>query len=405
MADAAVEAGLPVETRLQVPVRLYPGDHAGLNGNARHAASDAADADVALTARGAGVEVEASPVVRLPGGGQAAFDLDVAPVEPGRVEVVAAARTSAGSDSIGSRIEVASSQVPGKRVQAGWLVPGGIVLDAPRLPTGATDARLQVELNRGAAGFVDRWTHDLRDYPHRCWEQILSRAVGAALALERHDDAWPAAQAQAAVDEALRNAAVFQDENGGFQFFTEALTANRFGNAPPPQVALTAYSVQALELLQRLGHPVSDGVLERARSALRDALREKAGTAALPFAASAIEAEGTTRDALWSRWPALDLPQRLATAEALARAGDTRTDEALRRLVATGVQRGARRMLPDNTQWSRWMASSLREQCRLIGLLGTRPQFADARRAFVAGSAISTREGSRPPTRRARRTA
>lgn len=390
-AEAAIEAGLPVEARLQGPVRVYPGDRTRLVGTVRQTGDAPGRAEVALLAAGAGLREETATTLELAARGQAPFTLALAPQATGVIDTTAAVRMPQGGDGVGGRVEVASPLVEGRRVQAGFVDGDGVALDVPALPAGSHEPHLHVELLRGATGVVERWTRDLRDYRHRCWEQILSRAIGAALALERGDAQWP--DARAAVAEALDNAAVFQDEDGGFHFFADSTATTRSGE-PRREVALTAWSLQALERLQALGHGVPADVLDDARRFLRaQRIAPAQGDEAIAeaaFAATAVDAPTATRDVLWSRWEGLALPVRVATTRALERTQDPRAAQAWSRLLADAPRRGARRVLRAPAArdgwnaWTRWMASPLREQCTLVDL-ASRFAPGDTRRELIAG--------------------
>ncbi|MDQ3510155.1 MAG: MG2 domain-containing protein, partial [Pseudomonadota bacterium] len=65
MVEATIESGLPVEARLQAPVRIYPGDRARLIGNARQTANSASTVEVALQVSGAGADAEVARTVEL----------------------------------------------------------------------------------------------------------------------------------------------------------------------------------------------------------------------------------------------------------------------------------------------------------------------------------------------------
>lgn len=383
VADVAIESGLPLEARLQAPVRLYPGDRATLLGNARLAAGASA-IDTVLQASGAGVHANATRRLALTQGGQGAFALDVAPTIPGTIDVLAGTRANVGGDAVAGRIDVASPYVEGRRVQAGLIGDEGIELKVPAAPVGATATTLGVQLQRGTAGLVERWTHDLRDYPHRCWEQMLSRAIGAAQALARHDDAWP--DGRAVIEEALRNAPVFQDEQGGFHYFVESVeTANIDQDLDGP-VVLTAWTVRGLKHLRALGYAVPARVLDDARAFLQRTRTVRDGNEVdLALAAASAPASGATLDALWSRWARLAVPGRVALARALQRAHDARADEAWTRLLVDAPRRGLRRAIAaEDDAWTRWMGSDLREQCGLVELAALRGDV-PTRRELVAG--------------------
>lgn len=385
LAEAAIEVGLSVEVRLQAPVRLYPGDRSRLAVNVRQTAEHAAEASAGLQVAGgdggdAGLDYDTR--LSLAARGQNSFGAEIAPQRTGTLLATASAQTDAGRDAVAAPIDVASPTIQASKVQAGWLGANPLTLDLPALPAGAEDARLQVSLLRGGAGLVQQWTQDLRDYQHRCWEQILSRAVAAALAIERGaTQDWP--DAPAAVKEAIDNASVFQEQDGSFRYFAEPSAFEDISlEDPKPQVALTAYAAQAFDLLRGLGHPVGKQVEEKTQEFLEDYSPdgdEPADRDQMAFAiASSGAAASEELDDLWEHWSELSLPGRIAGAEALARKSHASAGAAVARLLETAPARGEARVLAATQGADRWMGSRMREQCALIGLLRDYPQLADA---------------------------
>jgi uncharacterized protein YfaS (alpha-2-macroglobulin family) len=420
VAEATQAAGLPIEARLQAPVRIYPGDTAVVAANVRRAEASNRPIEASLDADGAGVHDGSHRAMVIDGAGQSSLALAIAPRQVGQVAIVAAAATAREEerDAVATAMEVASPKLPARLVQAGWIGDAGVQVPMPALPAGATDAGLRVTLMRGGAGLVDGWTHDLQAYPHRCWEQILSRAVAAALALERHDASWP--DAAAVVREALDNAAVFQDSAGDFRYFVPSLASDwHYVDYEKREYGLTAYSVRALELLRALGHDVDPAVIERARDFLERRVgnaaldkeasaasgaeavkRDQAGQAAdtLALALGGLDATGKAKgrsdappplDQAWTAWERQSLPARIATTRALLRANHPAAGTAVERLLAQAPRQGeSRHFTDDDARSLRWMGSDLQEQCAVIGLLGEFPA-ADpggtARRQLLAG--------------------
>ena len=397
MADAALETGLPLEVRLQAPVRLYPGDHARIAANLRQVGDTEAQAQARFDIAGAGAPLQQDATILLPARGEGSVAMRLSPTEPGAWLVTAAAQTAAGRDAVAAPIEIASPTIEGRKLQAGWLDGTPLLLDLPSLPPGASAGRVELSLQRGASGLVDTWTQDLRDYPHRCWEQILSRAVAAALALERGDDQWP--DAKAVVKEALDNAAVFQDDAGGFRYF--AAQSEGYDGGSKANVALTAYTLRAFALLGELGHPVDAGIVQSAndylesnstirarndRDSADSAMEAQAIDAA--FAASAAkEVESKALDLLWQGWSKLPLPAQLAAARAFASHAHAAAGPALRALLEKATVHGLARTLAMGPGDDAWMGSDMQEQCSLIELLREYPALADPamRRSLVRG--------------------
>jgi uncharacterized protein YfaS (alpha-2-macroglobulin family) len=430
-ADAALEVGLPVEVRLQVPVRLYPGDRARLAAHLRQAGDSALPVQARIAIQGEGVtQTEAGEhALTLAARSQAGIATTIEPTQVGSVQVVASVEAATGRDAIAAPIDVVSPLVAARRVQAGWLDDAPVALDVPTLPADARDPHLVVEVSRGGTGLVERWTRDLHAYPHRCWEQILSRAVGAALAVERGDTAtWP--DAAATVQEALDNAAVFQGEEGDMRYFAEEAGMDDGGFGTRGQVALTAYTLQAFAWLRQRGYAVPEQVEEDAREFLRDqplpspedatprrlieppadadaetqarfaaaAAADAADAAAragdeaaaraqgiepgdrndVALAAAAVRTDRASLDNLWVSWDSLALPTRISGLRALADARHTAAPDALASVLARFPARGLARRLDRDDGWARWMGSRMREQCALIGVLNDHPALADA---------------------------
>lgn len=389
MAEATLETGLPLEVRLQAPVRIYPGDAARVAANLRQSGDGELRVEGRMVADGLGPPASTVESMVLPPRGQAAFAMGLAPAETGRLSVTASAEGGGERDAVAAVVEVASPVIEARRLQAGWLQAGGAVLDVPALPPGAADPRLQLRLHRGVDALVTPWTRDLREYPHRCWEQVLSRAVAAALAIERDDVAdWP--DAPAVVQEALDNAAVFQDAEGGFRFFAGTPAHGHGGQAS--RVTLAAYTVRVFGLLRELGYGVPTQVDASARRFLQ--AQRHLGTdvpdrADLIAFAAAAHPEAVPVDAAWAAWESLSLPARIAATRALAATGQPAAAEGVARLLASAPERGGARVLalPGTQARDPWMSSRLREQCALVELLGEHPRLAAAgvRSSLVAG--------------------
>jgi uncharacterized protein YfaS (alpha-2-macroglobulin family) len=380
-AEATLEAGLPVEARLQSPVRVYPGDRTRVAVNVRHVADHPATADAFLrVATDAGVDPHQARLYLAPQG-QSSFGVTLAPERPGAWELTAGAVTGDGRDAIALPLEVASPTIAAHRTQAGWLGTAPVLLDLPSLPGSASNPHLELSIWRGNTALVHGWTDDLRNYPHRCWEQILSRAVAAALAVERNDPAWP--DAKVVVQEAIDNAMLFQEDDGGMRYFAEAPWYGDVGERT--SAALTAYTLDAFEVLRNLGHEPPPLVVEGTRKYLQQ--QNAGGVMDRAFAAAALPQSSTVLDQLWNDWTRLPLPARIASARALARDGSAHATEAFTSLLQAAPRRGEARVVRTDEAWDRWMGSALREQCSLIRLYGDFPQFAppDARRQLQAG--------------------
>lgn len=95
----------------------------------------------------------------------------------------------------------------------------------------------------------------MRDYPHPCWEQKLSRAVAAAVYAEEgkaisSDEIWD--KAQDFVRQTLNQAASYQAENGGMAYFVP----NNLFVSP----YLSAYTAYVFDYLEEKGYDVPQRV-------------------------------------------------------------------------------------------------------------------------------------------------
>lgn len=379
MAEATLEAGLPLEARLQAPVRVYAGDRTRIAANVRQSGTSPARVEALLRVQ-SGEHVGTHPAtLSLAPGGQASFGASLSPSAPGALTLTAAAANADGRDAVSAPLEVASTAIDAQRVQAGWLGDAPTTLAMPTVPASASDVRLQVQAWRGNSGLLHGWTEDLRDYPHRCWEQILSRAVGAALAIERGDTTWP--DAKAVVQEALDNAIVFQSPQGEMYYFADQVAGWSNGSGARPHIALTAYTLDAFATMHRLGYVVPEAVETDARAYLAR-MGDSVFTSSVEdraIAAGVVSQPYQRADAApWKSWGKLALPARIATARALARDGSPDARDAFAMLLESAPLRGQARAVAPMASWSRWMGSSLREQCSLIRLFGDYPQLAPA---------------------------
>lgn len=391
-AEATLESGLPLEVRLTTPRRVYVGDAGRVIGSVRHdgAAPVTVDATLAFGPRGGDGADAHEWQGTLAERAQVAFAATFRADATGERAVHAEATAPGLGDATGSAFRVEDARRTSTRRQVGWLSPRGVTLAWPALPADARDATLTLGLARGTHALVSHWTQDLRAYPHRCWEQILARAIGAALALERGDGAaWP--DAQAAIDDALSNAVAFQDTDGGMRFFVGEHAGE--DRASP---WLTAWSIEGLELLAALGHEAPEGVIERAREALGDdeTMAAKVLSALADEDARPVEGDDGKGE-LSKVLDTLPLALRMRAIATLRRTDAPAADAALRHLLAIAPARGETRALRLTGTIGSPLASRTSLQCELIALMQGLPVFATERRALIAGLA-DLQDGQRP---------
>jgi hypothetical protein len=381
MTDAAIETGLPLEVRLQAPVRLFEGDRSELTANVHQTRDGATKARVSMLTEGKVLRVERMQDLPLPSRGQNGFAMSVAPTEPGQLITTATAQARSDGDAVVRTTEVASASLSARKIQAGWIESEPIQLQLPVLPESASDVHLNLSVYRGDAGLIERWTTDLRDYPHRCWEQILSRAVAAALAIHRGDtEDWP--DAADAVREALDNSGVFQGENGDFRYFANLPAGPEYWEEPEPQIALTAYTLDVFGLLRTLGHAAPANSVAKATNFLHESFSGSLEHGdALEDAATALAAlDDPGADQirwLWKRWDEMSLSAQVSAASALAKARHPRSADSVRKLLLNAPLRANARTVGQFDAAEDRMSSPMREQCRIIQLVSRNPDLVD----------------------------
>jgi len=395
LAESTITASLPVELRAELPTRIYVGDQSAVSVSARNHGGAARDVAVSLAATGAGVDQHTQRTATIAPNAEATFALTAAPIAAGALDVSATARSKNESDGIAAGVEVASTVAREHEAQSGWLEGEGVTIKLPALPAGATNARLTVRANRNAVALAETWIKSLRDYPHRCWEQILSRAIGAAVARELGLDKtlWP--DADATVRDALNTAAAFQDVTGAFRYFVGSIGDTAWPRSP----LLTAYTLRGFALLRELGYEIPEKVEQRARHALALHLPapidgvmidEQAATAAA--LATRSELSAAMINTLWVNRHAMSWYGRAELARALSARADTAdlAREAIAELESAGEVRGLQRVIVDNRDRAAIMGSNARDQCAMLDALSTMPGVAadeQAKRMFLRGLA------------------
>ena len=381
LTQTTLETALPIELRAGVPGQLYVGDQATASVSARNHGNKPAALTLNVQADGAGVQLRKTRQGTVGGNAELSQRIAFAPDAIGDVQILSHANKSGAGDGLSSSVPVLSRMGDEHISQTGWIDEDSLNLPLPSLPEGASAAVLDVQIHRGLDGWRDGWLRDLRDYPHRCWEQTLSRAVGAALAVESGQDKtlWPNAQAE--VRDALIVAPTFQDEDGNFRFFI-APYGDWKGSGNP---ALSAYTLRSFELLQALGFEpplkTSNVLTGAVQSTLTDFGKHVPTTDYDPHWEAAAQSAGAllgpkllddvALDALWNGWAHLSWYGRSELVRALTRKPKfaEQAKAGILRLREAGVQRGLRRVIHDERDFSYFMGSNLRDQCGVVATL------------------------------------
>ncbi|MEO5560729.1 MAG: alpha-2-macroglobulin family protein, partial [Dokdonella sp.] len=369
-AQATIEAALPLEMRVDAPTRLFPGDSSVLAASVRNHTAVASSVSAKLGATGAGIVAATSWQGTIAANTEHRLAIDAQPQVAGRIELDARGVAGSASDGVSGSVEVASAVVHQHMPVAGWLPTEGVHLRMAALPAGATHPRIRVEAGRGLMPLAASWIDALRDYPHRCWEQVLSRAVGAAAAKRLGlGSSWE--DADAVIREALTTAGQYQDDSGQFHFFV----GDNGDIVSAPSLYLTAYTVQGFAFLHELGYDIPLGIDRNARKALGEALAtpypDLDGLAAAAALAAEAKAPASALDLLWNSRARLNWFARANLARVFADVDppDERARQLLDELREAGTQHGARRVI-ERSPDSRWaFASTTLDQCGVLDAL------------------------------------
>lgn len=378
MGQETFVATLPLEIRAGLPSRIFQGDLGSGTVLARVNATQGAAVTLTVQTEGAGADTRVSAKGDVAPQASLARRVLLVPDAEGRIALLAAAHTDTTSDALSTVVDVRSRMAKVSIVQAGWLEGGPLALLQPDLPRGAMNPVLSVTVAQGTALWRDGWLRDLREYPHRCWEQTLSRSLGAAIALQSPDGAavWP--DAARVVADTLRDAPSFRDEQGHYRHFAGA--HDNDGSIDP---VLSAYTLRGFRVLHDLGHPVPADW----RDTLRDELVRYVADAGndddspdqaerVAIAAGALATDGKTvaEHVVPRLWRHRDEMSWYGRSELVrAAAADPRhvalAAEGVHELLDAGTQRGARRILDGSRDWSVLMGSPLRDQCAITATL------------------------------------
>ena len=132
-----------------------------------------------------------------------------------------------------------------------------VALDIPQAIK-SYGGKLSVSVSAGFLSGLKPVVEAMRDYPHPCWEQKISRAIAAAVyAADKKavwkEDLW--AKAEDFVRETLKQAASYQAQNGGMAYFVAE------NSLVSPY--LSAYTAYAFDYLSRKGYEIPPQVEQK----------------------------------------------------------------------------------------------------------------------------------------------
>jgi len=378
--QSTFETSLPIEVRAGLPSQLFVGDQSVAQISARNQSEKAVVINLSSALTGAGVSLEKSDKASVNPYTLLEQELGFSPTKAGDLDVLSIADSAEETDGLSSGTVVKSRYGEEKIPQSGWLDLNQLNLMIPKLPASAIEARLDLQVNRGFHAWTDGWLKDLQDYPHRCWEQTLSRAVGGAYA-EAYDKESLWSDRIATVNDALQVASSFKDDSGYYRYFqSETFEWNQKEN-----LVLSAYTLKSFRYLQKMGYPVSRHLMDELEENLPDQLingvkLEADGEPAYSWETSATIAgvienpeqlDVKVLESLWSHWDKLSWFGRGELLRAMARKTEftEQTGIGIQRLREAGVKNGARQVINETRDFSYYMGSDLRDQCAVVSTL------------------------------------
>ena len=272
LGDTAIKVNRPTEIRPVMPNQVIEGDEFKAGFTVMNRTAAPRELKVFVTVDGA----LASRTRQI-----SSFDLIVAPYEresiwlplqtkgAGELVFVVHGGDKSDRDAIKYRLTVNKRRSLETAATYGTTTRE-LVTESIKVPDGIyTDVgEIGAVLSPTVIGNIDGAFNYIKNYPHMCWEQRLTKAVFAASYLALHDYLgedveWPKAELDVA--NALRFAANFQAPNGGMAYW---IPSNQ--HVSP---YLSAYSAIAFNWLRRSGHEIPGSVEERLHQYLLALLR------------------------------------------------------------------------------------------------------------------------------------
>ena len=371
---------LPIEVRTGLPSQLFVGDKSRAQISARNQGKQPVSIALSTSISGAGVSLDKDIKGQVAAYESLDQPLDFSPTQEGSLDIAAIADSSKGSDGLSSGTFVQSRIGHEQITQSGWLDETMLNLTIPKLPGTAVDGKMDLQVSRGFNQWTQGWIKDLQDYPHRCWEQTLSRAVGAAYS-QKHDEKSAWADRKETIIDALQVSKSFIDNEGYYQYFQPTSISWMH----EPNIGLSAYTLKSFVYLKSLGYSVEEEDISSLEKLLADDVNDVINWLPgkepltpwenLAAAAGALEnpqnVDANALEVIWGQWEKLSWFARSELLLAMSRQPDLKeqTRQGVERLLAAGSKHGLRQVINDDRDFSPYMGSNLRDQCAVVGAL------------------------------------
>lgn len=272
LGEANFKVNRPTELHPLMPNQLRTGDRVQAGFTVMNRTGSTREITVAVDVGGPLADSEATrtrrvltvaPYARVP------FSVPLTTTGDGELRFVARAGDALDTDVLEHVVPVKRIRAPLTAASYGTTTAASAT-EAFAIPEAIhTDVgRIEAVLSPSVIGNLDGAFSYLKDYPHQCWEQRLTKAVAASAYGELKDYlpaslAWPHANGD--VKRALITAVNFQAPNGGMVYWQ----ASNAHVSP----YLSAYTALAFNWLRRDGHAVPETVAARLREYLLQLLR------------------------------------------------------------------------------------------------------------------------------------
>ncbi len=382
-----VSSSRALEVRPSLPRSVVQGDRLVASTSVYNSSDAAAKARVELHWVAPGATASANRELAIQARATASFDLVAATEDVGPAQLLAAAAAGSGRDAALSESLVASPQRTRTRTDAWWI-------DADRwldvtLPGNGSNPRVLVRAGLYDVPGLPLLAERMRDYPHRCYEQIQSRAVSAAALRKFRPDL-----ADWASDELI---ATVWRERANFSSYPD-LPVYFDPDIEQPDSFLPAYTVLVHARLVALGH--AEAALPKSstddfETHLRHAVdsemkRQNFSVAGLNL--RALRALGNAdpgRESQWWEQHAQFGPSAVASALELAHADadSVRLAASIKRLDEW--ERGRPSIPPLAAGARHWIDASVAAHCQVVAALAPMKGEQARARRWLAGVASS----------------
>lgn len=274
LGSHTIQVNRPTELRPVMPNQLVEGDHFDAGFSVMNRTGEARTLNVVIEAKGplderAATSTSTTQQLQLAAFSRETIWLPLRTKGSGELQFTVKAGDKIDADAMQHSVPVKKRRALEVAATYGTTT-ATTVSENVRIPEGIyTDVGwLGAVISPSVIGNVDGAINYMKNYPHLCWEQRLSRAVfaNASLALEEYlheDTRW--IDAERDVVHALEAAANFQAPSGGMAYWVP----NNLYVSP----YLSAYTAMAFHWLRRSGYTIPSTVEENLQQYLLTLLR------------------------------------------------------------------------------------------------------------------------------------